>query len=116
MVLIGDAVGEVGNVGDVHDVGNCVIVPAVAALEVEAKTVDDESVAENTLGEDEALFIRDSRVYIRQSIFKGENRVLDSNRTGFQSHTKTSKSIWWYFGRVTLNHSCHGMCSQRRRK
>jgi len=116
LVLIGDAVGEVGNVGDVHDVGNCVVVQAVAALDVEAKTVDDESVAENTLGEEEALFIRDSRVYIRQSNFKEESRVLESNSTGFQSYTKTSKSIWRYFGRVTLNHSCHGMSSQRRRK
>jgi hypothetical protein len=41
------------------------------ALEVEEKTVDDESVAENTLVEDEALFTRYVREYIRQSIFGG---------------------------------------------
>jgi hypothetical protein len=57
-------------------------VPAVVALEVEEKTVDDESVAENTLVEDEALFTRYVREYIRQSIFKEERRVSESNRPG----------------------------------
>lgn len=52
------------------------------ALEVEEKTVDDESVAENTLVEDEALFTRYVREYIRQSIFKEERRVSESNRPG----------------------------------
>jgi hypothetical protein len=60
-VLVGDIVGDVGNVGDVYDVENCVIVPAGVALEVEANSVDKESVAKNTLDEDEALSIGDSK-------------------------------------------------------
>lgn len=57
--MVGDVVGDVSNVGDVYDVDNCVIVPAGVALEVEAKTVDEESVAENPFDEDEALSTRD---------------------------------------------------------
>jgi hypothetical protein len=57
--VVGDVVGDVSNVGDVYDVDNCVIVPAGVALEVEANTVDEESVAENPFDEDEALSTRD---------------------------------------------------------
>jgi hypothetical protein len=56
--VVGDVVGDVSNVGDVYDVDNCAIVPAGVALEAEANIVDEESVAENTLDEDEALSTR----------------------------------------------------------
>jgi hypothetical protein len=54
--VVGDVVGDISNVGDAYDVDNCVIVPAGVALKVEANTV-----AENTLDEDEALSTRDSK-------------------------------------------------------